>query len=147
MKAPARVREVDADRALLACEAPAAAGCGRCAGGAVCALRQLSGGQSARLAVPSRTPGGELLSVGTRVTVAVGEWELLRASGRAYLPPLAGLLAGAALARGLVAGGDGWQLLGAVAGLVAGWAVARTWLRRVPPAVAVEVAGGDAIDD
>jgi len=145
MEAPALVREVDADRALLACEAPAA-GCGACAGGGGCALRRLSGGGPALLAVPRRAPGGELLSIGTRVTVAVSEGELLRASGRAYLPPLAGLLGGPALARGLV-DGDGWLLLGAVAGLVAGWAVARTWLRQVPPAVTVEVAGGDACDD
>ena len=145
MEAPALVREVDADRALLACEAPAA-GCGACAGGGGCALRRLSGGGPALLAVPRRVPGGELLSIGTRVTVAVSEGELLRASGRAYLPPLAGLLAGPALARGLV-DGDGWLLLGAVTGLVAGWAVARAWLRQVPPAVTVNVARGDARDD
>ena len=145
MEAPALVREVDADRALLACEAPAA-GCGACAGGGGCALRRLAGGGPALLAVPRLAPGGGLLSIGTRVTVSVSEGELLRASGRAYLPPLAGLLAGPALARGLV-DGDGWLLLGAVAGLVAGWAVARTWLRQVPPAVTVEVAGGDACDD
>jgi len=146
MEAPALVREVDADRALLACEAPAA-GCGACAGGGGCALRRLAGGGPALLAVPRRAPGGELLSIGTRVTVAVSEGELLRASGRAYLPPLAGLLAGPVLARALVDGGDGWLLLGAVAGLVAGWAAARTWLRQVPPAVTVQVAGGDALAD
>ena len=145
MEAPALVREVDADRALLACEA-LAAGCVACAGGGGCALRRLAGGGPALLAVPRRAPGGELLSIGTRVTVSVSEGELLRASGRAYLPPLAGLLGGPALARGLV-DGDGWLLLGAVAGLVAGWAVARTWLRQVPPAVTVSVAGGDARDD
>ena len=146
MEAPALVREVDADRALLACEAPAAV-CGACAGGGGCALRRLAGGGPALLAVPRRAPGGELLSIGTRVTVAVSEGELLRASVRAYLPPLAGLLAGPALARGLVDGGDGWLLLGAVAGLAAGWAIARTWLRQVPPAVTVNLAGGDARDD
>ena len=145
MEAPALVREVDADRALLACEAPAA-GCGACAGGGGCALRRLAGGGPALLAVPRLAPGGGLLSIGTRVTVSVSEGELLRASGRAYLPPLAGLLAGPALARGLV-DGDGWLLLGAVAGLVAGWTVARTWLRQVPPAVTVNVAGGDPRDD
>jgi sigma-E factor negative regulatory protein RseC len=145
MEAPALVREVDADRALLACEAPAA-GCGACARGGGCALRRLAGGGPTLLAVPRRAPGGELLSIGTRVTVAVSEGELLRASVRAYLPPLAGLLAGPALARGLV-DGDGWLLLGAVAGLVAGWAVARTWLRQMPPAVTVNLAGGDARDD
>lgn len=145
MEALARVREVDAKRALLACEA-SAAGCGRCAGGGGCALRRLSAGRSALLAVPRLAPGGELLSVGSRVTVAVGEGELLRASGRAYLPPLAGLLAGPVLARELLAGGDGWLLLGAVAGLVAGWAAARTWLRRVPPAVAVRLSGDDPRD-
>jgi positive regulator of sigma E activity len=143
MEAAARVCEVDADQALLACESPAVA-CSRCAGGGGCALRRLSGGRSALLAVPRRVPGGEPLSVGVRVTVAVSEGELLRAAGRAYLPPLAGLLAGPALARGLATGGDGWMLLGAVAGLALGWAVARTWLQRVPPAVAVRVAGDDA---
>jgi positive regulator of sigma E activity len=145
MEAAARVREVDADRALLACEAPAAA-CGRCAGGGGCALRRLSGSRSTLLAVPRRVPGGELLSVGTRVTVAVSEGELLRASARAYLPPLAGLLAGPALARGIEAG-DAWTLLGAAAGLVAGWAMARTWLRRAPPAVSVRLTGDAALGD
>jgi len=135
----ARVREVDADRAYLACDAPVA-GCGQCSGGG-CALRRLATRRAALLEVPRRAAGGELLAVGARVTVGVGEGELLRAAGRAYLPPLAGMLAGPAVAHGLAPGDDPGMLLGAAAGLALGWLAARAWLRRVPPAVSVALTG------
>jgi positive regulator of sigma E activity len=93
------------------------------------------------LAVPLLAADGEPLAAGTRVTVTVRDWDLLRAAGRAYLPPLAGVLAGAALVQGLAPGGEGWMPVGAAAGLLGGWAAAREWLRRVPPAVTVRVDG------
>jgi positive regulator of sigma E activity len=136
----ARVHQVGAERALLACESTEAA-CGRCAATAGCALRRLSAGPAGMLAVPLLAADGEPLAAGTRVTVTVRDWDLLRAAGRAYLPPLAGVLAGAALVQGLAPGGEGWMPVGAAAGLLGGWAAAREWLRRVPPAVTVRVDG------
>jgi positive regulator of sigma E activity len=135
----ARVRAVDTERAYLACET-SVEGCGGCSGSG-CALRRLSAGRPALLAVPRRIAGGEFLAAGERVVVEIVDGELLRAAGRAYLPPLAGVLAGAATLHGYAPGDDARMLLGAAAGLLVGWMAARAWLRRVPPAVSVRLTG------
>jgi positive regulator of sigma E activity len=142
MQTAARVREVDSDRALLACD-PDVAGCGRCGGVGRCNLMRLSGGRAASLEVPARAAGGQALEAGARVTVEVSDGELLRAAGRGYLPPLAGVLCGAALARSLAPGHDVWTLIGAAGGLVLGWLAARAWLRHAPPAVSVRIQGAE----
>ena len=130
MRTAARVHDVRAGRAWLACEA--AAGCPSCSGGRGCALRWLSRPGEPLLEVPERRPDGGRLSPGEAVTIEVPEGELLRAAARAYLPPLAGLLAGPAVAVAWTAD-ELPALLAAVAGLAAGWTVARSWLRRSPP--------------
>ena len=130
MRTAARVHDVRAGRARLACEA--AAGCPTCRGGRGCALRLLSRPGEPLLEVPERRPDGGRLAPGEAVTIEVPEGELLRAAARAYLPPFAGLLAGPVLALTWVAD-DSTALLAAIGGLVAGWVVARGWLRRSPP--------------
>lgn len=130
MRTVARVQDVRAGRAWLACET--AAGCPSCSGGRGCALRWLSGPGEPLLEVPEQRPDGGRLAPGEAVAIEVPEGELLRAAARAYLPPFAGLLAGPLLAVAWTAD-DLAALLAAIAGLAAGWAAARGMLRRSPP--------------
>lgn len=138
MKAAARVLEVNGNRARLECDATMAT-CAACAGRGGCVLQRLAGDRESRLEVPTRAVDGALLVPGSRVTVEVGEGDLLGAATRAYLPPLAGLLAGPLLVGVAADGGEALALLGALAGLLLGWAVSRAWLRRSPPRVAVRL--------
>jgi positive regulator of sigma E activity len=99
-----------------------------------------------RVEVPAHDSDGRRLETGARVSVEVADGELLRATLRACLPPLVGVLAGPWLADSAFAAADGIAAAAALGGLLLGWAVARTWLRRSPPAVAVrldEPADGD----
>lgn len=131
MKAVARVRNVRGGRAILSCEDPPAA-CSACGGGRGCALRWLSSTDGV-LEVALPTAGDRPLAPGDGVVLEVAEGELLRAAALAYLPPLAGLLAGAVLARTVLPGAEMAALALSVAGLAAGWALSRAWLRRRPP--------------
>lgn len=140
MKTAARVLEVNGARARLGCDS-AAAGCPACAGRDGCALQRLAGTRKSRLEVPTHAVDGALLVTGSRVWVEVEDGALLAAAARACLPPLAGLLAVPLLVHATTAdGGEGALLLGAVAGLLLGWAAARAWLRRSPPRFAVRMA-------
>lgn len=134
---------VEGDRARLACESVTAT-CAACSSGRGCALKRLAGQGAAALSVPRCTEGGVPLEPGACVTVEVSDGEILAAAARAYLPPLAGLLALPLLMRAWGRAGDLPELLGALAGLLLGWAGARTWLKRVPPRVAVRVEDGRA---
>lgn len=67
------------------------------------------------------------------MALEVSDGELLRSTLLAYLPPLAGLLAGPLIARVAVAGDEAWAVVAAVAGLALGWGTSRAWLRRSPP--------------
>ena len=131
MKAVARVRDVREGRAILSCESPRAA-CSACGGGRGCALRRLSSVEGMlEVAVP--LAGDRPLAPGDGVVVEVAEGELLRAAALAYVPPLAGLLAGAVLARTVLPGAEMAALVLAVAGLTSGWGLSRALLRRRPP--------------
>lgn len=132
MKTTARVHEVREGRAWLACAAAQSA-CAACSGGRGCALRWLARADGAMLQVPAQRAGGPPLVPGDGVTLEVSDGELLRAALLAYLPPLAGLLAGAGMARAWLPGGEVTSLLAALAGLAAGWGASRAWLRRAPP--------------
>ena len=131
MKAVARVHSVREGRAILSCEVPPAA-CSACGGGRGCALRWLSSTRG-RLDVPVPSGGDLPLAPGDGVVVEVAEGEVLRAAVLAYLPPLAGLLAAAVLARAVLPDAELAALLLASAGLTAGWGLSRAWLRRRPP--------------
>jgi len=132
MQTRARVESVSAGRARLACEAPAT-GCAACAGGRGCALRWLGRSTGPTLDVPESVAGVGQLLPGDAIVLEVSDGDLLRAALCAYLPPLAGMLAGAALARLAAGAGEGVAVLAALAGLLAGWWVARAWLDRAPP--------------
>lgn len=139
MKAVARVLEVDGERARLHCDA-ASASCPACAARGGCLLQRLAGRRHSRLEVPAFAADGVRLVPGLRVTVEVEDGELLGAAARTYLPPLAGLLAGPLLAGAPARGGELAVLLSALAGVLLGWALARVWLRRSPPRIAVRPA-------
>lgn len=63
--------------------------------------------------------------------------ELLRVIGSTFLPMLAGLILAPLLARVALNAGEGALFGAAAAGGVAGWLVARQWLRARPPVLAV----------
>lgn len=130
MKAVARVRDVQGDRAVLSCDT-ATAGCSSC-GGRGCALRWLAP-RSGRLEVPAQSPGVPGLEPGDGVCIEVSEGELLRAAALAYLVPLGGLLAGALAARAAFPGIEPAALAMAGVGLAAGWAWSRARLLSHPP--------------
>ena len=132
MKTVARVQEVREGSAHLVCETRTAA-CDACSGGRGCALRWLSGPGGAVLEVPAQDGGGRRLGAGDDVIVEVIDGELLRAAAIAYLPPLAGLLAGAVAGHLLRSEAEVAAPLLAVTGLACGWVLSRTWLRRRPP--------------
>jgi sigma-E factor negative regulatory protein RseC len=141
METRARVLTVRDGRARIACDDRAA--CGACASSGRCALKWFSGEAGATLEVPARTRDEVLLVPGQVVTIAVGDGEVLRAAATVYLPPLTGLLLGAAAGSALgVAGEVGTLLMAAVGGL-AGWRVARTWSRSRPPSVSIEAIDGE----
>lgn len=131
-----------AGRVLLECEAAAAA-CAACAGRrGGCALRWLAGPGNAMLDVVDPAPRGPALQPGDGVIVEVDDGELLRAAALAYLPPLAGLLAVPLVVAVLLPGHEAAALAGAALGLLAGWGVARAWLRRSPPRYRLRIAEG-----
>ena len=139
MQARARVHAVHAGRVRLECESPAQA-CGACAGRGGCALRWLAGPGNPQLDVTHPLPEGAPLRPGDGVIIEVDDGELLRAAALAYLPPLAGLLAGPVAAAALTPGSELAALAGAALGLVAGWGASRAWLRRSPPRYHLRVA-------
>jgi len=132
MQTRARVHEVEAGRVRLECESPAEA-CSACAGRGRCALRWLAQPGNPMLDVSHTGLEGKPLLPGDGVIIEVEDGELLRAAALAYVPPLAGLLAGPAAAAALMPGSELAALAGAVLGLAAGWGAARAWLRRSPP--------------
>jgi positive regulator of sigma E activity len=137
MRTAARVLEVTDERARLGCDY-STENCPVCRGG--CALRRLAPGGAARLEVPRLDADGSPLEPGLRVTVEVGDRDLLNATARAALLPVIGMLAGPIALRAL--GGDsmtndGVAVLTALGGLLSGWLTARWWLRHMPPRIAV----------
>jgi sigma-E factor negative regulatory protein RseC len=141
METRARVLMVLDGRAHVACDNHAA--CGACGSAGRCALKWFSGGAGATLEVPARTADQVLLVPGQAVTIAVCDGEVLRAAATVYLPPLAGLLLGAAAGTALGVGGDVGTLLAAALGGVSGLGTARVWSRRRPPVVSIRPFDGE----
>jgi positive regulator of sigma E activity len=122
------VVEVRDGRAWVECRAEATS-CGACAAGRGCSWRSPVGPR--RLEVAARLDGRGL-ETGEAVEVEVDEPALFAAALRLYLPPLAGLIAGPALLRGVGGDAAAWPALAAVAGLALGCFVARRWTRSAP---------------
>ncbi|HEX9208079.1 MAG TPA: SoxR reducing system RseC family protein [Steroidobacteraceae bacterium] len=132
MQARARVQAVQAGRVRLECESPEEA-CGACAGRGRCALRWLAAPGHPQLDMAHPVLDVSPLRPGDGVIIEIDDGELLRAAALAYVPPLAGLLAGPVAVSVLTPGSELAALAGAVLGLVAGWGASRAWLRRSPP--------------
>ena len=96
-------------------------------------LRRLARPGGPLLEVPARVGNGSPLRPGDDVVVDVADGELLAAAARAYVPPLTGLLAVPTVVAVVADGGELQVLLAAATGLLAGWILARWWLRRSPP--------------
>lgn len=133
MQAGATVIEIADGRVRVACARRPA--CGACRGS--CALKWIGGGRPT-LEVPLVPGADRSLQPGQSVVLAVSDAELLRAAGRAYLPPLAAVLLGPLVVR-LLGGGELAALAAAACGLALGWLAARTWFRRVPPRLSVRL--------
>jgi sigma-E factor negative regulatory protein RseC len=133
MEVRARVLEIVGDRARLVCED--AGHCGRCASGRACGLRLFGASTRRPLDVPRRQGSEPPLETGDHVLLTVADGAILRAAATTYLPPVAGLLAGAALARMIGAGeaaAFGAALAGAVLGILLGRGAGPRRFRAVP---------------
>ena len=115
-------------RAWVECHAEATS-CGACAAGRGCSWRSQLGPR--RLEVPALLDGCRL-EAGEAVELEADEAALFGAALRLYLPPLAGLITGPALLRGLGGDAAAWPALAAAAGLLLGCLVARRWTRATP---------------
>lgn len=121
MAQAARVVATDGDYALVMV-APAGA-CSACSAHQACGVSQLGKllpRRSGALRIANELdalPGDEVL-------LGVPERALLASAAVAYLPPLAGLLAGATIFA-VPHGADSWAMLGALAGLFVGLAASR----------------------
>lgn len=121
----ARVVAVDRDHVWLVAEQPAA--CGSCATRSAC-----GGGNTAKAVASWRAPrslgpGQALLAHGDTVHMGVDRSALTRAALTAYSLPLVTMLMSASAVQGA---GDGVAIAAALAGLLAGVAVARVLTRR-----------------
>jgi positive regulator of sigma E activity len=79
------------------------------------------------------------------VVIEIDDGELLSSVVRAFLPPLAGLIAGPLLARGVWSADEAGALGAAVAGLAVGWAVAWNLLERRPARIEVRLSAGSHV--
>lgn len=107
-----------------------AAGCQACAAGHGCQWRRNTAPRRLRL---DARAGSCQLEPGATVAVEVDDRRLLAAAARLYLPPCVGLLTGPALLRLVGLEQGGLPLLAALAGLLAGLAVAARWTRHAVP--------------
>jgi sigma-E factor negative regulatory protein RseC len=121
----ARVVAVDHDQAWLVTEQPAA--CGSCATRSACGGGSTTHAASSWSAPRSLGPGQALLVIGDTVHIGVDRNALSRASLTAYTLPLVTMLVAAGA---LQDAGDGVAIAAALAGLLAGVAVARVLARR-----------------
>ena len=115
------ITRVEAGRARVECGVSDHPACGTCAAGRGCGWQRSN--QPRQLEIDA-CQGLRTLEPGDLLEVQIDDARLLRAACRLYLPPVAGLLAGPALARAV-----GWEqgltpLLGAVLGLIAGGLIA-----------------------
>jgi sigma-E factor negative regulatory protein RseC len=129
LETPAIVTGTRAETALVEAHYGGGCGSGMCAKGGCGAaiLGQLF----------TSTPRGPMQALnpiqahaGDRVMIGVEEGMLLRTTGVAYLMPLLMLLGGAVLGQGWSVG-DAGAAIGALSGLLLGWAAARVVARRI----------------
>ncbi len=135
MEAIARVVAVGDGRAQLACQVQSS--CKTCGAGRGCGLRLLARDRDTVLDLPDPSDGPAKLVPGQYVTITIPDTDVLRFAALAYLPVLAGLLAGALLGSWLGGSGDGPVALGSGLGAACGWLAARGRARHRRPRVGV----------
>lgn len=124
MEARGRVVEINGASARLVCEDLER--CDACGAARGCAMRLFGSSRHRSIEVAAREPGGRTLVAGDLVTVSVSGRALLRSAAIAYLPPVVGLLLGAALARWLGGPDDLAAVAGAGVGVALGAWTARS---------------------
>jgi sigma-E factor negative regulatory protein RseC len=134
-----RVQVVGTEAGFALLAAVPSSGCGTCGVPGGCGVSKLGRLLPNRVRV-LRVPNELGARPGDQVTLGVGEDVLLASALAAYLPPLAGLVAGAGIG-GALNPGDLWSMLGAGFGLLLGFAGSRLlgWLwqeRHAPRMVA-----------
>ena len=125
------VTGVEAGIARIECSPQGQQACAACAAGRGCGWRQPS--QPRHIEIDAFRAGATALAPGDTLELQVEEGRLLRAAGRLYLPPLAGLLIGPAVCRVLELEHCLWPLLSAGVGLAVGIVVAWRWARAAVP--------------
>jgi positive regulator of sigma E activity len=124
------VTGVEAGIARIECSPQGQPACAACASGRGCGWQRPN--QPRQIEIDA-LHGGAGLAPGDTLELQVEEGRLLRAAGRLYLPPLAGVLTGPAVVRLLGAEHGLWPLLGAAAGLALGGVFAWRWARAAVP--------------
>lgn len=124
------VTGIEAGIARIECSPLGQQACAACATGRGCGWQRPN--QPRQIEIDARQEGAGL-APGDELELQVEEGRLLRAAGRLYLPPLAGVMIGPALVRLLGAEHGPWPLFGAAAGLALGIAVAWRWARTAVP--------------
>jgi positive regulator of sigma E activity len=125
------VTGIEAGIARIECSPQGQPACAACAAGRGCGWRRPN--QPRHIEIDTLREGTTALAPGDTLELEVEEGRLLRAAGRLYLPPLAGVLIGPALVRLLDIEHGLWPLLGAGAGLTLGIVVAWRWARAAEP--------------
>jgi positive regulator of sigma E activity len=121
------VTGIEAGIARIECSPQGQPACAACATGRGCGWQRPN--QPRHIEIDVRRGEATALAPGDTLELQVEEGRLLRAAGRLYLPPLAGVLIGPAACRLLGIEHGLWPLLGAGAGLALGMAVAWRWAR------------------
>lgn len=130
LETPAVIVGTDERTALVKADYGGGCGSGMCSKGG-CGTAVLGRIFSSNPRGPMRVGNPIQARLGERVIVGVEEGTLLRTTLLAYLLPLLMLVVGALGARAWFPGGDTAGALGALGGLMVGWAAARTLGRRV----------------
>ena len=133
--APARVVAIESGQVWL--EPLQTGSCGGCASAAACGTKGIGTLANRLEARRFAIPGNFSLHIGDHVEVAFGNRNLVRAAAVAYVIPLFAALLCAGFAQS-VAGHDGLTMLGALFGLLAGFAASRFLVRRMEAAGALQ---------
>lgn len=129
--APARVVAIESGQVWL--EPLQTGSCGGCASAASCGTKGIGTLANRLEARRFAIPGHFSLRVGDQVEVAFGHRNLVRAAAVAYVIPLFAALLCAGFVQS-AAGRDGLTMLGALFGLLAGFAVSKFLARRLEAA-------------
>jgi sigma-E factor negative regulatory protein RseC len=125
IREPATIVSVARGEVWVRCDAQQ--GCPRCAEGRGCGGGLLGGLLRDRLRLVRAVGDADGLAAGDRVVIGLAETSLVKAAATMYLVPLAGIVLGALLARGLAGTGDAVAMTGGVLGFLVALALVRRY--------------------